>query len=134
MSKDAVNRSAKKRLYYLLIFIILMVIEVLIAIYVHDSFIRPYVGDILVMGVLYTLIRVILPERIPYLPYLLFAFASTIEILQYFDFSSIFDFLNSRVIKIILGSTFDFKDILCYAIGTILIVIINHIKVDNEYR
>lgn len=134
MRKVAVSKPVKKRLYYLLIFITLMIIEVLIAVYVHDSFIRPYVGDILVMGVLYTLIRVIFPERIPYLPYLLFAFATIIEILQYFDFSSVFDFMNSRIIKIVLGSTFDFKDILCYAIGTILIVIINHIKVDNEYR
>lgn len=61
-------------------------------------------------------------------------FVTIIEILQYFDFSSIFDFLNSRIIEIALGSTFDFKDILCYANGTIFIVIINHIKVDNEYR
>ena len=110
MSKNEVDKSMKKRLYYLITFIILMVIEILIAVYVHDSFIRPYVGDILVIGVLYTLIRVILPERIPYLPYLLFVFATTIEILQYFDFSSLFDFMNSKVLKIVLGSTFDIKD------------------------
>ena len=54
MSKDVYNRTVTKRLYYLIVFITLMVIEVLIAVYVHDSFIRPYIGDILVMGVLYT--------------------------------------------------------------------------------
>lgn len=132
MSKNEVDKSMKKRLYYLITFIILMVIEILIAVYVHDSFIRPYVGDILVIGVLYNLIRVILPERIPYLPYLLFVFATTIEILQYFDFSSLFDFMNSKVLRIVLGSTFDIKDIVCYAIGTMLIVSINHFKADKK--
>ena len=132
MNKGAYNRTVTKRLYYLIKFIVLMVIEVLIAVYVHDSFIRPYVGDILVMGVLYTLIRVIIPERFPYLPYLLFAFATIIEILQYFDFASILDFMDSMILRIVLGATFDLKDILCYAIGTFLIVIINHMKVDNR--
>lgn len=134
MSKVEFNKSMKKRLYYLLTFIILMTIEMLIAVYIHDSLVRPYVGDILVMGVLYTLIRTILPDRIPHLPYLLFGFATIIEILQFFDFSSIFNFMNSKILKIVLGSTFDIKDIVCYAIGTILIVIISHITVDNEYR
>ncbi|MBS5932675.1 MAG: DUF2809 domain-containing protein [Clostridiales bacterium] len=132
MSRDAYNSTVTKRLYYLIIFITLMIIEVLIAVYVHDSFIRPYVGDILVMGVLYTLIRVITPERCPYLPYLLFAFATIIEILQYFEFASILDFMNSKLLRIVLGATFDMKDILCYAIGTIIIVIINHVKVENR--
>ncbi|HAB59231.1 MAG TPA: DUF2809 domain-containing protein, partial [Lachnospiraceae bacterium] len=72
------------------------------------------------------------PERFPYLPYLLFAFATIIEILQYFDFASILDFMDSKILRVVLGSTFDLKDILCYAIGTILIVIINHMKVEDR--
>ena len=37
-----------KRFSYFLIFCSLMAVEVCIALFVHDSFIRPYVGDMLV--------------------------------------------------------------------------------------
>lgn len=125
--KYTLNTVMKKRLLYLTSFIILMIIEIVIALYVNDSFIRPYVGDILVMGVLYTFIRIFIPEHVHSLPYILFGFAILIEILQYLHFARLFDFLNSKVLRIVLGSTFDIKDILCYAIGTIIIVSIHHI-------
>ena len=38
----------KKRLPYLLAFILLLLLEIIIAVFVHDRFIRPYVGDVLV--------------------------------------------------------------------------------------
>lgn len=121
------NTVMKKRLFYLTSFLILMIIEIMIALYAHDSFIRPYVGDILVIGVLYTFIRIFIPEHVHSLPYILFGFATLIEILQYFHFANLLDSIDSKVLRIALGSTFDIKDILCYAIGTILIVSIHHI-------
>ena len=38
----------KKRLWYLGVFGLILAIEVCIALFVHDDFIRPYVGDVLV--------------------------------------------------------------------------------------
>ncbi len=37
----------QKRLAYLLAFVLLLVVEVCIALFVHDAFVRPYVGDVL---------------------------------------------------------------------------------------
>ena len=42
---------------FLVIAFILFVIEVLIALYVRDSIIRPYVGDFLVVIMLYCFVR-----------------------------------------------------------------------------
>ena len=39
----------KKRILYILTTIILLAVEVLIALYGHDDFVRPYIGDILVV-------------------------------------------------------------------------------------
>ena len=50
----------KTRLKYLIIFILLTAIEVCIALFVHDHFIRPYVGDIIVVWVIYCLVQSIL--------------------------------------------------------------------------
>ncbi|WP_092559518.1 hypothetical protein [Anaeromicropila populeti] len=48
------RRSREK---YLIAFMGLLGIEVLIARYVHDTVIRPYIGDVLVVIVLYCLVR-----------------------------------------------------------------------------
>lgn len=42
---------------YLCAFIIVFIIEVLIALFINDKFIRPYVGDILVVVLIYCFIR-----------------------------------------------------------------------------
>lgn len=40
----------KKRLPYIIAFVILLVTEIYIGVFVHDKFIRPYVGDVLCSG------------------------------------------------------------------------------------
>jgi hypothetical protein len=42
---------------YFIVAVILFGIEVLIALYIKDNFIRPYVGDVLVVILLYCLIK-----------------------------------------------------------------------------
>ncbi|MGL5821079.1 MAG: DUF2809 domain-containing protein, partial [Sarcina sp.] len=69
---------------YLLAFIVLLSIEVFIALFVKDNFIRPYVGDILVVVVLYVFIKSFI-SKVKNLPIYIFLFAFFIEILQYFD-------------------------------------------------
>ena len=72
----------KKRLVYLFATLILLGIEVLIALFVHDKFVRPYVGDVLVVMVIYMFVRVFVPEKVSLLPLLVFLFATGVEALQ----------------------------------------------------
>ena len=67
-----------KRLLYAIITLALLVVEILIALYIHDDFIRPYIGDVLVVIVIYTFIRIIIPEKIKLLPLYVFLFESSI--------------------------------------------------------
>ena len=47
--KDYLKKDVfKRRIVYALIALGLLAVEVLIALFVHDNFIRPYVGDVLV--------------------------------------------------------------------------------------
>ncbi len=70
----------RKRFLNLLLFLILLAIEVLIALFIHDSFVRPYVGDILAVTVVYFFLRIFIPEKYPWLPAAVFAFATAVEI------------------------------------------------------
>ena len=73
------------RASYALAFAVILVIEILIALFVKDSFIRPYGGDILVTVLLCCFIRMIFMDKLPLLPLWVFIFAVTVEVLQYFD-------------------------------------------------
>jgi DNA integrity scanning protein DisA with diadenylate cyclase activity len=118
----------KINLKYISAFFCLLLIETAIALYVHDTIIRPYVGDILVMILMYTFIKGIIPRRIRFLPVYLFIFACAVEVAQYFKLASILHLQNNRVVSTIVGSSFDIKDILCYLIGTAILIYLNRIK------
>lgn len=110
----------KIKLTYFLIFIALLATEILIALFVHDGFVRPYIGDVLVVGVICALLRIFIPEKIRLLPILTSAFAAGVELLQLFDFVDIIGLSGSRFFSILLGRTFDIKDIVCYIIGGLI--------------
>ena len=111
----------KQRIKYLITFTILLCIEILIAICVHDTFIRPYVGDLLVVVVLYCIVRVIIPDKYRLIPFWIFVFAAFIECLQYMKWVERFGIENNAFLRILMGATFDWKDIVCYGIGCILL-------------
>lgn len=120
--------KTKKRIMFFLLFLIFTIVEVLIAIFVNDNFIRPYIGDMLVVVVIYCFIRMFLPERIKLLPLYIFFFAAAIEILQYINFVKLLGLQKNKIFSIMLGSTFDIKDIICYAAGCILLFAVEAIN------
>lgn len=75
----------EKRIFYIISFLMIFCIEVLIALYVRDSFVRPYMGDALVVVLVYSFVRIFIPTGIPRLPFYVFLFACFVEILQYFS-------------------------------------------------
>jgi hypothetical protein len=97
--------------------VVLFVIELLIALFVHDKFIRPYVGDVLVVVLIYTFVRIFLPEGVRLLPLYIFLFAAGVEMLQYFRIVEALGLSDNRVLSVVVGSVFDVKDIVCYGVG-----------------
>ena len=117
-----------KRIKYIIFTIILLVIEILIGVFVHDNFIRPYIGDVLVVAVIYTFLRIFIPEKVKLLPLWIFVFAFIIELLQLIDIVGILGIEKGSLIAIIIGSTFDLKDVICYGVGCILIAVSGKVR------
>lgn len=111
------QKPTKLRLIYGVLSIVILGIEILIALLVRDAFIRPYGGDILVTLLLCCMVRSIVPEKIQWLPLLVFLFSLAVEVGQYFDFATLLGLSKNPVLKIALGSSFSVADILCYALG-----------------
>jgi hypothetical protein len=108
---------------YLSTFIILLMVEIGIALFIHDNIIRPFVGDALVVGVIYFFLRSFISKYIRFLPVYVFLFACLIEVGQYFNLVLLLHMENIKIVRIIIGSTFDFNDIFCYFLGTILLFV-----------
>ena len=108
-----------KRVIYLAIFCGLLAVEVCIALFVHDAFVRPYVGDMLVTLLLCCMCRVAFPDEIRLLPVFVFVFAAFVEIGQYFDVVALLGLADNRFLSIALGRTFSWMDLVCYAIGCV---------------
>lgn len=111
----------KKRLIYLTVTILLLLVEIFIALFVHDNFIRPYIGDVLVVVVIYTFVRIFIPEKVRMLPLYIFIFAAFVETLQYFNIIELLGLGDNRFMSILIGSVFDIKDIICYGAGCLIL-------------
>ncbi len=119
----------KKRILYAVATLFLLLIEVIIALYVHDDFIRPYVGDMLVVIVIYTFIRIIVPEKCKLIPLLIFVFATGVELLQLANIVEILGVADNKFLKTLIGSVFDIKDIVCYAVGCVILCMYEWVRI-----
>lgn len=107
------------RMNWAMMGIAILAFEICIAIYAKDGFIRYYLGDVLAAAMLYAFGRAAfrLPPRI--LALAVFTLSLVIEIAQYFKVLEILGVQN-YALWIIFGGTFDWTDIICYAIGCVL--------------
>lgn len=122
--KEEKNKNIYKRLSYLFGFIFFLAVEVLIALFVHDKFLRPYIGDVLAVVVIYLFVRIFIPEGHKFLPILIFAFAVGVEVCQFFHIVERLGLSDNIFFRILIGATFDIKDIICYGIGSVLVQMI----------
>lgn len=108
---------------YLGIALLILAVEVFIGLFVRDTIVRPFVGDVLVVVLLYALLRAFLPAspRTVAVGVLLFSFL--IETLQYFDYVALLHLENNRVLSIMLGRTFSWSDYLAYASGFFVVLV-----------
>lgn len=100
-----------------LFFCALLLAEIGIGLYVHDAFVRPYVGDVLVTILLCSLCRTVIPKGVKALPLYVFAFATFVEVTQYFGLVTLLGWENNQLLASIIGTTFSFLDLVCYGVG-----------------
>ncbi len=107
----------KSRITYAIISFVLLIVEIYIALFVNDNFIRPFVGDILVVILLCTFIRIFKPDGIKLLPLYIFLFAVCVEVAQYFDYVKLLGLEGNKFFSVLMGRSFSWYDLVCYGVG-----------------
>jgi hypothetical protein len=104
--------------------VLIFIIEVLIALFVRDNIVRPYLGDVLVVILIYSFIRSFL--NVPVFPLaigvLLFAF--TLEVLQYLNIVEKLGLEKSKIARTVIGTSFQWIDLLAYMAGFVVILVV----------
>ena len=107
---------------------IFLAIEIFIGVCVRDHLVRPYLGDVLVVVLIYCALRVVFPKGIKLLPLYVFMFALSVELLQLFDIVGILGIPPGSFVGVVIGSTFSFPDVICYAVGCAFVGIVEAIR------
>jgi len=120
-----------KRRYYLIGFFLLLLIEISIAKYVQDDFVRPYLGDFLVVILLYCFLMSVSKLRVRKGLIIVLSFSFAVEFFQLIDIEKILQFQPPEIVMIVLGSSFSVWDLLAYSLGIIFCYLLEYFQ--NTY-
>lgn len=111
----------KPRFWYVIATLFFLIIEILIALYVNDSFIRPYLGDLLATLLVYVLIMSI--SKVTPATGIIIALLTSyfIELLQMLHIVKLLGLMQYKVARIIIGTSFSWMDLLMYTAGALVI-------------
>jgi hypothetical protein len=108
--------------------IALFAIELLIALYAHDRIVRPLVGDALAVVFVYCVFRAITRLGVGAATGTALAVAFAIEGLQGLRLVERLGIDPRGVLGIVLGSTFDWRDLGAYTLGAIAVLAVERIR------
>ncbi|MFT7118706.1 MAG: hypothetical protein ACI9LF_001087 [Flavobacteriales bacterium] len=125
MSAFSINR--KQRSLYLLTALFLFVLEVLIERYVHDAFVRPYLGDFLVVILVYAVLMSISYLKVVAAAVGALLFAYAIETAQYVQLISLLSLDQYKWARVVMGTSFSWWDMLMYTLGILCVLVVEHL-------
>lgn len=102
--------------------ILIFLVEVLIATVLKDIFfIRAYLGDVLVVMLLYAFVRSFIWIHEVRLILDIFIFSCIIETAQYFHMAERLGFRPGSILYTVIGNSFSWIDMACYAAGCMIL-------------
>ncbi|MBC7936810.1 MAG: DUF2809 domain-containing protein [Rhizobacter sp.] len=111
------------RLHYFMAGSLLFCLEVFIALYVHDDIIRPHIGDLLVVIMMYCFLKSFFNFTVLTTAIISLLFSYLIEFLQYLKIVEILGLQRSTLAKVVIGTHFSWIDIWCYTAGIVTVLL-----------
>ncbi|REC43479.1 ribosomal maturation YjgA family protein [Chryseobacterium pennipullorum] len=125
----------KFSLPYLFLTVFIFLAEVLIATILKDIFfVRAYLGDVIVVMLLYTFVKSFIKVNDYKLIFGILIFSCIVEFAQYFNIAEKLGFRPGSIMYIVIGNSFSWIDILCYAVGCLLLYIGVKMKPSKELK
>ena len=110
--------------HYFIIAIIIFLVEILIVFFIDDTIIRPYIGDFLVVVLIYCFVKSFLNTPVWSTAITVLLFSYTVEISQYFHIINKLGLQHSKLARIIMGTSFGWIDLAMYTAGIGVVIFI----------
>lgn len=114
-------------------FVLLFALEVLIAVFLKDGFIRHTVGDFLVVILIYCFFRSFLEISALAIAIATLLIAFTTEFLQLTEFLNYFGLKQNKWANLIFGNTFSIQDLVAYTLGISAMLYIDTSRLLNRW-
>ncbi len=118
---------------YLLASALLLTIEIAIAYFHFNPFIRGFIGDVLVILLLYSTVKIFIKNHSLTIALAVLGFAYLVEALQYLKLPEKLN-IQGELLLTIVGSVYDVWDLVAYTIGFLLILLIEKISKNEYYK
>jgi hypothetical protein len=125
------NKKIRFHKKYFYLTLLLFAIEIIIAKYVQDGIVRPYIGDLLVVILIYCFVKIFVNAKVlsTAISVLLFSFLT--EALQYLKIVELLGLQQYKIARIIIGTSFSWANILMYTMGIAVVLAIEK-AVENK--
>lgn len=110
----------RRQVYFLLCIACFIICIIIVLFFNNDSFVRGYIGDFIIVILLYFFIKSIYDFQPINLALITLTFAFLTEFMQYIGIMNYFGLGNNLISKIIIGSEFDPFDLIAYVLGLCL--------------
>jgi hypothetical protein len=114
-------QNRKKRSTYIIVTIVVLVMEILIERFLNDPFIRPYLGDALVVVLIYAFVMSISWVKPVTAMIVTLLFSYLVEFSQYLRLIEHLNLENNTFFKAVLGTSFSWIDMLMYTLGILAV-------------
>lgn len=102
-------------------------LEILIVIYFKTGFIRHWLGDFLVVCLLYCSLQALWPGKVLKRIVIVGIIATVIELLQAVNFLEILGLHDNLTARLVLGTTFSWTDLLAYLLGLSIVFVLERL-------
>lgn len=110
-----------KKTHYLVLTMLFLLIELCIDQFFHDRFIRPVLGDYLIVFLVYFGLKTLINLKPVTAVIIATFFAYVVETMQYINILSLLNLKPNTLTRLTLGSSFSWEDMLAYTLGGLTI-------------
>ena len=107
---------------------LLFVVEVLIALFLHGGIIRNYIGDVIVVILIYCFIKTFFKISVTKVALGVLIFAYAVEFSQYLNLIKHLGLEKSEIANVIMGHSFGWIDMIAYTLGILIVVLIERMR------
>lgn len=117
---------------YFVLMLLLFVIEFIVGADFHDTIIRPYGGDFLVVILIYCFVKSFIDTPVVGTAFGVLLLSYMIEVSQYFHLVTLLGMQHSKLANIMLGTSFSFTDLLAYTLGIALVIVVENLRLSMK--